>query len=128
MVYILIFFHLSGEFHALDFDGIFQSVRKLMKLTPATVRICHYNTGIQHHSSSRHFLLICCGSYMNKISVPLMSSNGTTSQRLWAACFEVVLNAASLPASLNRLLDDVPQGFVQCLSSIFLRIGNALSA
>jgi hypothetical protein len=39
-----------------------------------------------------------------------------------------LLNAASLPASLNRLLDDVPQGFVQCLSSIFLRIGNALNA
>ncbi|CAL4892323.1 unnamed protein product [Urochloa decumbens] len=37
-----------------------------------------------------------------------------------------LLNVDSMSAALDRLLE-VPQGFVECLSSIFLRIGNALS-
>ncbi|CAL4899477.1 unnamed protein product [Urochloa decumbens] len=38
-----------------------------------------------------------------------------------------LLNVDSMSAALDRLLEEVPQGLVECLSSIFLRIGNALS-
>ncbi|CAN6360892.1 unnamed protein product [Urochloa humidicola] len=38
-----------------------------------------------------------------------------------------LLDVDSMSASLDRLLEEVPRGFVECLSSIFLRIGNALS-
>ncbi|XP_062203690.1 uncharacterized protein LOC133905905 isoform X2 [Phragmites australis] len=38
-----------------------------------------------------------------------------------------LLNVASMSAALNNLLEEVPPGLVECLSSIFLRIIHALS-